>query len=52
MYLTISDHKRINEMVDFLNVLIQQTQSPIEQEFIEAMRRDAITLSLCEWQKG
>lgn len=52
MYLTSSDHQQINEMIDFLTMLISQTGSPIEQEFVEAMRRNAIALSLCEDQKG
>ena len=46
MYLTQHDHDCLNEAIDHMTVLIQQTNGPIEQEFIEETRRRLLTLSL------
>lgn len=46
MYLTQHDHDCLNEAIDHLTVLIQQTNGLIEQEFIEETRRRLITLGL------
>lgn len=46
MYLTQLDHDHLNDAVDHLTVLIQQTNGLIEQEFVEETRRRLTTLSL------
>jgi len=46
MYLTKHDHDHINEAIDHMTVLLDQTNGPIEQEFVAEIRRRLITLGL------
>jgi len=46
MYLTQHDHDHINEAIDHMTALLDQTNGPIEQEFVAEIRRRLITLGL------
>ena len=46
MYLTRCDHDHINEAIDHMTMLLNQTNGPIEQEFVAEIRRRLITLGL------
>lgn len=46
MYLTQYDHDRLNEALDHLTVLIQQTSGLIEQEFLEETRKRIMTITM------
>jgi len=46
MYLTKQDAKHIDEAADLMTVLLQQTESIIEREFLTDTRNRLITLSL------
>ena len=46
MHLTQYDHDHINEAIDHMTVLLDQTNGPIEQEFVAEIRRRLITLGL------
>lgn len=46
MHITPQEAKQIDEAIDLMTVLIAQTSSPIEREFVQDLRTKLITLTL------